>query len=919
MKRFRHQRALPLAALALTLNLHAQTPEPELGERADWLRGSWGINWKPAMRANGAAETLVIDHFLDQIQGLRTIDYIQLHLGESHVQSPVHWGTQEIIESLWQGDTDANGDPINLAVPRASIGFDPFEEMLKAVKAAGMRTQVYVNSANMMGEVVFGESGEVPDVTERWMAWCDTNAEAQAFINSESYRDDPAYPYRKYYFCYTEFVLKDYAIRYGDLVDSWLFDASYGIASYGGDNNVSEDPDEQRLFQAFADACHAGNPNAAISFNNGVGERDGTANPFSVETLYDDYTFGHPFAGGKRIGDHTVEVTGLTRYGMNYSIIQWMTAKNGYPHAGDGPWDWDEKVVAHFDPPMSTSAWNSGGIPALTDSEFLLWNREAMLAGGAISWGAPLVDRNGANNQTDVLIQSWGMSQLTLMDDHLSEVQFPGAPNWARAETVLPDAVSGQAYARTLVKDVDFWDPEDDSVTVSLVGAPAWMSIGTNASGDWILSGMPGESEDTLHHFRLRASDGTNDRDRWVTLAVAGSGSSELIKGSVSIQAKPDTDYGTNEVATLVSSVIAAPDGLGSFQIAFDVTPMTGGSIQSGISGGSSTNRSWGIGADYVFKGSDGESADAIDNVRVINTTGSLLPSHFSNFAFETAEIVNGQSVGDRVLVTLDGVPASAGGVRMSSIVDDVDLAGAAHVAFENGRVATNDKWSINAIKVSYEIALQGLVANWALDEGAGAVASDYSGNGYDATIDSAAWVSGVDGQALDFNGSSSSVTLPSGAFSSVSDEVSIAMWVKGDLANPQANSVFYAQSAGGDRLLNIHLPWSNGQVYWDAGDGSGYDRINKSATPAEYEGSWRHWVFTKNANTGAMNIYLDGVLWHSGSGKNRSIGSVAAASLGSNLSTNSYNGAIDDVQLYNVALAPVEVEALYLAYAGGN
>ena len=54
----------------------------------------------------------------------------------------------------------------------------------------------------------------------------------------------------------------------------------------------------QRIYQAFADAVHAGNPNAAVSFNNSPGESDGINNPFTPATLYDDYMFGTPVSGG---------------------------------------------------------------------------------------------------------------------------------------------------------------------------------------------------------------------------------------------------------------------------------------------------------------------------------------------------------------------------------------------------------------------------------------------------------------------------------------------------------------------------------------------------------------------------------------------------------------------------------------------
>ena len=40
--------------------IQSNTADPMLGKRADWLRGSWGLNWKPVNLYNGRSESL--DH-----------------------------------------------------------------------------------------------------------------------------------------------------------------------------------------------------------------------------------------------------------------------------------------------------------------------------------------------------------------------------------------------------------------------------------------------------------------------------------------------------------------------------------------------------------------------------------------------------------------------------------------------------------------------------------------------------------------------------------------------------------------------------------------------------------------------------------------------------------------------------------------
>ncbi|MGJ8639764.1 MAG: Ig-like domain-containing protein [Opitutaceae bacterium] len=211
---------------------------------------------------------------------------------------------------------------------------------------------------------------------------------------------------------------------------------------------------------------------------------------------------------------------------------------------------------------------------------------------------------------------------------------------------------------------------------------------------------------------------------------------------------------------------------------------------------------------------------------------------------------------------------------------------------------------------------IQALVAQWAMDEVAGTQVADVSGNGFNATAVDCVAMTGVNGSALDFNGSTSRVTLPSEAFGSVSSEITIALWAFGDSTMPKNNSVVYATNGSGNRLLNVHLPWSNSQVYWDAGDSSGYDRINKTASASEYKDGWNHWIFTKNVSSGVMNIYLNGSLWHTGTGKSKSIGQVTSATIGGQITSLSYDGVLDDVLLYNFELTAAEVVDLYNSYS---
>ncbi len=155
-------------------------------------------------------------------------------------------------------------------------------------------------------------------------------------------------------------------------------------------------------------------------------------------------------------------------------------------------------------------------------------------------------------------------------------------------------------------------------------------------------------------------------------------------------------------------------------------------------------------------------------------------------------------------------------------------------------------------------------------------------------------------------------IDIPTTNLSSISNEITISFWANGDAdVLPVNTSIVEGADAGNNRQVNIHFPWSNGNVYWDCGgDGSGgYDRINKSATPAEYEGNWNHWAFTKNATTGNMRIYLNGTLWHSGTGMTNTI-DLQTLILAANRSLgNNWSGYIKEFRIFDAEIAQADIQ----------
>jgi len=215
-----------------------------------------------------------------------------------------------------------------------------------------------------------------------------------------------------------------------------------------------------------------------------------------------------------------------------------------------------------------------------------------------------------------------------------------------------------------------------------------------------------------------------------------------------------------------------------------------------------------------------------------------------------------------------------------------------------------------------------GLVGWWKFDDGSGTVAKDSSGNRYDGTVYDAAWVAGNLGGALDFSGAEY-VDVPPESWSTIVTQATVCFWAYGDPDfQPQANFIFGAFSDPANneaRRMCAHVPWSDGNVYFDTG-GPSYNRISRAGDAADYEGTWTHWTFLKNADTGDQQIYINGVLWHSGTGMTNTMEGVTKFTIGTkpSLAEGWYQGMIDDFRLYDRALDVSELPDIMLGKGPG-
>jgi len=156
-------------------------------------------------------------------------------------------------------------------------------------------------------------------------------------------------------------------------------------------------------------------------------------------------------------------------------------------------------------------------------------------------------------------------------------------------------------------------------------------------------------------------------------------------------------------------------------------------------------------------------------------------------------------------------------------------------------------------------------------------------------------------------------VEVPATAFAAVDSFITVSFWAFGDsIKLPENTYIFEGRDASGQRVINSHLPWSNSQVYWDAGNSgtNSYDRINQAANPSDFKGKWSHWAFTKDVSTGEMKVFLNGSLFMSGTGKTRTMAGITSFKIGGAANAyGRYDGSIHDFRVWNTALDSTTIQ----------
>lgn len=208
-----------------------------------------------------------------------------------------------------------------------------------------------------------------------------------------------------------------------------------------------------------------------------------------------------------------------------------------------------------------------------------------------------------------------------------------------------------------------------------------------------------------------------------------------------------------------------------------------------------------------------------------------------------------------------------------------------------------------------------GLTAYYRLDEGAGPTAFDALGANPGTLQGSAQWVASnvfddripVSGSAILFDGFGGAIRIPNFGTVAPTSEITMEFWE--NVNSPKMQSTFVTSPPDSTNIINAHIPWADGTVYWDFGNEAGGGRLTYSP-PDSYFGTWQHWALVASQqNGGFMKIYRNGIEVASKSGANQFTPGAYDLMIGG-VPTASFGGSLDEFRIWNVARTQTDIQS---------
>jgi hypothetical protein len=215
-----------------------------------------------------------------------------------------------------------------------------------------------------------------------------------------------------------------------------------------------------------------------------------------------------------------------------------------------------------------------------------------------------------------------------------------------------------------------------------------------------------------------------------------------------------------------------------------------------------------------------------------------------------------------------------------------------------DGSIVAGDLWTFRP---------GGLVGWWKFDEGTGTTAADASSHGLHGTlVGDPAWVEGVAGKALEFDGADDYVDLGKDPRFSITGPITICAWIKVKVLDKE----WQALVTKGDGAWRLQRNWGQNTLEFACTGvpvpgtlvGSLFGTVNVN------DGRWHHVAAVYDRSK--VSLYTDGRLDTSVEAAGTMRTSNYKVFIGANDEKpgRNWSGAIDDVRLYSYGLTGEEV-----------
>ena len=196
----------------------------------------------------------------------------------------------------------------------------------------------------------------------------------------------------------------------------------------------------------------------------------------------------------------------------------------------------------------------------------------------------------------------------------------------------------------------------------------------------------------------------------------------------------------------------------------------------------------------------------------------------------------------------------------------------------------------------------------------------DYSGNGYDGTVNGATWISnGVVGGAYHFDGKDDyiSISLPS-AFDNISkNNLTISLWIKSNDISSNATTKRCILEAYKNNNNFVQLFQYNSSIQFGVCSDGGKKSVK---TPSLNDNTWYHIVAVWNSYTDDLIIYTNAIPSSLAGSREYYGGNTQLLSVGQRTDgKESFSGSIDDLYIYPYVRSDEQIYQDYMDTKNGS